>query len=289
MSEYELPLVFFTVLCQWAVGSIIAITALMTVQPVWLNEETRFNRLRYMALVILAINIVGSFLSLLHLGSPLGAYRAILGLGHSWLSREVVAFFLLNGVVFIWAVVMFRFNRSRALVKSASFVASLAGIAAILVSAQVYYQMASHPMWHSLVTHLSFIATALLLGFVTISLMVAVYHYRQQAQQSKIPGLMLTGILLGVLLMLCVVLWYSHGLNGQGQMVGSAIAVLGSGLMGWLIFGGLITGTGVATYLYKQSSVSMAKATLLMLVVLSAAVCGRMLFYSGVMSQSPWF
>ncbi|MCD1127678.1 dimethyl sulfoxide reductase anchor subunit [Jinshanibacter sp. LJY008] len=289
MSEYELPLVFFTVLCQWAIGSIIAITALMTVQPVWLNEEARFNRLRSMALVILVINIIGSFLSLLHLGSPMGAYRAILGIGHSWLSREVVAFFLLNAVVFIWAAVMFRFNRHRALVKSISFVASLAGIAAILVSAQVYYQMASHPMWHTLITHLSFIATALLLGFVTISLMVAVYQYRQGVQQEKIPGLLLTGILLGVLLMLWVVLWYSHGVNGQGQMVSSAIAVLGSGLVGWLIFGGLITGTGVATYLYKQSSISIAGATLLMLVVLSAAICGRMLFYSGVMSQSPWF
>ncbi|AWH87744.1 dimethyl sulfoxide reductase anchor subunit family protein [Limnobaculum parvum] len=289
MSEYELPLVFFTVLCQWAVGSIIAMTALMTVQPIWLNEETRFNRLRYMALAILAINIVGSFLSLLHLGSPLGAYRAILGLGHSWLSREVVAFFLLNGVVFIWAAVVFRFNRNRALVKSVSFVASLAGIAAILVSAQVYYQMASHPMWHTLITHLNFIATAILLGFVTISLMVAVYQYRQHAPQGKIPGLLLTGILLGVLLMFWVVLWYSHGVNGQGQMVRSAIAVLGSGLMGWLIFGGLITGTCVATYLYKQSSISMVGATVLMLVILSAAVCGRMLFYSGVMSQSPWF
>lgn len=29
MSEYELPLVFFTVFCQWAVGAIVAITVLI--------------------------------------------------------------------------------------------------------------------------------------------------------------------------------------------------------------------------------------------------------------------
>ncbi|MDW5498699.1 DmsC/YnfH family molybdoenzyme membrane anchor subunit [Pseudomonas lundensis] len=289
MSEYELPLVFFTVFCQWAVGTIVAITLLILAQPLWLSDEKRFNVLRKMAVAILVVNIIGSTLSLLHLGSPTGAYRAILGISHSWLSREVVAFFLLNGVVFIWAAILFRFNRSRALIRGVSLLASLAGLVAILVSAQVYYQMSSHPLWHSPVTHLSFIATALLLGFTTLGLRISVFNATQDDKSRQLPTLLPTGILLAVALMLVVILSYSAGFSAQGKMLASAIALFGSGLMGWLIFAGLIVATGLATYLYRRPVLSTGVASVLMLALLSASLGGRMLFYSGVMSQYPWF
>ncbi|CAI1567699.1 dimethyl sulfoxide reductase anchor subunit family protein [Serratia proteamaculans] len=289
MSEYELPLVFFTVFCQWAVGAIVAITVLIVAQPRWLTEEKRFNALRKMAVAILAVNIIGSLLSLLHLGSPTGAYRAILGIGHSWLSREVVAFFLLNAVVFSWAAILFRFNRSQALIRGVSLLASVAGLAAIMVSAQVYYQMSSHPLWHSPITHLSFIATALLLGFTTLGLRISVFNASLDKHQRQLPTQLPGGILLAVALMLAVILGYSAGFSEQGKMLASAIAIFGSGWMSWLIFAGLIIATGLATYLYRRPVLSAGVASVLMLALLSASLGGRMLFYSGVMSQYPWF
>ncbi|TFZ50419.1 dimethyl sulfoxide reductase [Serratia proteamaculans] len=289
MSEYELPLVFFTVFCQWAVGTMVAITVLILAQPIWLTEQKRFNALRKMAVVILAVNIVGSMLSLLHLGSPTGAYRAILGIGHSWLSREVVAFFLLNAVVFSWAVILFRFNRSHAFIRGVSLLASVAGLAAILVSAQVYYQMSSHPLWHSPITHLSFITTALLLGFATLGLRISVFNAALDEHQRQLPTELPGGILLAVALMLAVILGYSAGFSEQGKMLASAIAIFGSGLMSWLIFAGLIIATGLATYLYRRPVLSVGTASVLMLALLCASVSGRMLFYAGVMSQYPWF
>lgn len=289
MSEYELPLVFFTVFCQWAVGAIVAITVLIVAQPRWLTEEKRFNALRKMAVAILAVNIIGSLLSLLHLGSPTGAYRAILGIGHSWLSREVVAFFLLNAVVFSWAAILFRFNRSQALIRGVSLLASVAGLAAIMVSAQVYYQMSSHPLWHSPITHLSFIATALLLGFTTLGLRISVFNASLDKHQRQLPTQLPGGILLAVALMLAVILGYSAGFSEQGKMLASAIAIFGSGWMSWLIFAGLIIATGLAIYLYRRPVLSGGTASMLMLALLSASLGGRMLFYSGVMSQYPWF
>ncbi|MGO2155553.1 MAG: dimethyl sulfoxide reductase anchor subunit family protein [Serratia proteamaculans] len=289
MSEYELPLVFFTVFCQWAVGAIVAITVLIVAQPRWLTEEKRFNALRKMAVAILAVNIIGSLLSLLHLGSPTGAYRAILGIGHSWLSREVVAFFLLNAVVFSWAAILFRFNRSQALIRGVSLLASVAGLAAILVSAQVYYQMSSHPLWHSPITHLSFITTALLLGFTTLGLRISVFNAALDKHQRQLPTQLPGGILLAVALMLAVILGYSAGFSEQGKMLASAIAIFGSGWMSWLIFAGLIIATGLATYLYRRPVLSVGTASMLMLALLCASLGGRMLFYSGVMGQYPWF
>lgn len=289
MSEYELPLVFFTLFCQWAVGTIVAITALILVQPSWLSDEKRLNVLRKLALGIVAINMLGSLLSLLHLGSPTGAYRAILGLGHSWLSREVIAFFLLNAVVVSWAAMMFRFNSNPRLIRQVSLLASGAGVAAILVSAQVYYQMASHPLWHSPLTHLSFIATALLLGFATLGLRISVFNAAQNDRERRLPGVLPAGILLGVIMMLVVILGYSTGFNQQGKMLASAVTLFGSGLMGWLIFGALIIGSGLATYLYQRPILNVGVAGALMLTLLCACVGGRMLFYAGVMSQYPWF
>jgi DMSO reductase anchor subunit len=289
MSEYELPLVFFTVFCQWAVGTMVAITVLILAQPIWLTEQKRFNALRKMAVVILAVNIIGSMLSLLHLGSPTGAYRAILGIGHSWLSREVVAFFLLNAVVFGWAAILFRFNRNHSLIRGVSLLASVAGLAAILVSAQVYYQMSSHPLWHSPITHLSFITTALLLGFAPLGLRISVFNAALDDHQRQLPTELPGGILLAVALMLAVILGYSAGFSEQGKMLASAIAIFGSGLMSWLIFAGLIIATGLTTYLYRRPVLSAGTASVLMLALLCASVSGRMLFYSGVMSQYPWF
>ncbi|MOA54059.1 hypothetical protein D3C78_1776170 [compost metagenome] len=72
-------------------------------------------------------------------------------------------------------------------------------------------------------------------------------------------------------------------------MLASAVTVFGSGLMGWLIFGALITGSGLAAYLYQRPVLNVGVAGALMLTLLSACIGGRMLFYAGVMSQYPWF
>lgn len=180
-------------------------------------------------------------------------------------------------------------GRRQALLKGLSLLTSFVGIAAVLVSAQVYYQMSSHPMWHSVMTHLSFIATAMLLGFVTLSLVISVRNAVSSEESGALPGLLPCGILLGAAALLVVILWYGQGLVRQDQLMQSAIVIFSSGLFGWLIFGGVLTGSALAFYLLRKPTLSTATGGILMLVVLSAAVCGRMLFYYGVMSQSPGF
>lgn len=56
------------------------------------------------ALVALAAIGIGLVSSVLHLGKPRLAYRALLGLGHSWLSREVVALGAFGGMAFLYAL-----------------------------------------------------------------------------------------------------------------------------------------------------------------------------------------
>lgn len=47
--------------------------------------------LRTTIALIWLIEVVGSSMSMGHLGDPLGAYRSVLGIAHSWLSREAIA------------------------------------------------------------------------------------------------------------------------------------------------------------------------------------------------------
>ncbi len=68
MNEYELPLVFFTVLCQWGIGGVIALT-LYRLRP---TSQMSVKQLKYLVLGLWLVEVVGSSLSLLHLGSPFG-------------------------------------------------------------------------------------------------------------------------------------------------------------------------------------------------------------------------
>ncbi|MEM9444811.1 MAG: DmsC/YnfH family molybdoenzyme membrane anchor subunit [Verrucomicrobiota bacterium] len=79
----HMPLVFMLVLTQLSVGSIGAemFLRLFEFEPeLWLSAIALFS------------GLVGIGASVLHLGQPLKAWRAFLGLRKSWLSREVVGF-----------------------------------------------------------------------------------------------------------------------------------------------------------------------------------------------------
>ena len=73
-KEAHLPLVIMLVLTQLSVGTFLFLPG---------------PQLALFALVVCALALV---VSTLHLGRPQYAFRAILGIRHSWLSREIVAF-----------------------------------------------------------------------------------------------------------------------------------------------------------------------------------------------------
>ena len=81
------PLIVMLVLTQMAVGLSVTAGAL----TFW--DQTGFKTIIGPAsLAICTLLIAGLVASILHLGRPLGAWRAWLGLRTSWMSREVVAF-----------------------------------------------------------------------------------------------------------------------------------------------------------------------------------------------------
>ncbi|HEY8525471.1 MAG TPA: DmsC/YnfH family molybdoenzyme membrane anchor subunit [Acidimicrobiales bacterium] len=82
------PLVAMLVLTQVAVGALVA-----HLGAEWLLADTALaGQRRATALLTALTGLVALGASVFHLGRPRYAWRAVLGLRHSWLSREVVAF-----------------------------------------------------------------------------------------------------------------------------------------------------------------------------------------------------
>lgn len=262
MEHYELPLVFFTVFAQWGIGGVLALTLCQS------GRKWKFSTAQYrtLALGFWIITVLGSFASLAHLGSPEGAYRSLAGSGHSWLSREVIAFIALNGVMFCWLLLCW-FRPEQRGVTFLGGVTALVGLGTILVTSQVYYQIPLHPLWHNVATPAAFLGTALLTGFMSVAIARAYWHLSPSTVCNA-------GIVTGIVL--------SAGALGLRYQIPGADA--SSLLLWWQLFASIC----VAVWGISRLNNGM-RSWAWMALIITGELAGRMLFYSNVMSGAPWF
>ncbi len=158
-EDPHLPLVFMLVLTQLAVGAF---------GVLWLADSSgRPERLWISAVASLALAGVSLGASTLHLGRPVYAWRAMRGLGHSWLSREVLGLSLFAGVASIFAAMLLMNAPGRTWIGLAT---AVSGIAGVTCSARIYV-VPARPSWYSGYTAAEFFATALLLGPLFVRMM----------------------------------------------------------------------------------------------------------------------
>ena len=142
----HLPLVFMLVFTQLAVGAFLCL-------PI-------FQITGFAAIVApLAVALLSLSSSMLHLGRPIHAYRALKMWRRSWLSREVLAFSLFAGAATACAGLTFLGWPAR-LAEAAT---ALLGLSGITASAFIYL-VPARPAWNSRHTLLDFHLTAWLLG-----------------------------------------------------------------------------------------------------------------------------
>jgi DMSO reductase anchor subunit len=123
------------------------------------------------ALFALALGVAALGASLLHLGRPRHAWRAVLGLRTSWLSREIVGFSLFAPAAAAYAASLFwpAWRAAQPLLGDA--VAAI-GVASVTASVMVY-AATRRPSWRAPETALRFFATALVLGCATVAMIAA--------------------------------------------------------------------------------------------------------------------
>jgi anaerobic dimethyl sulfoxide reductase subunit C (anchor subunit) len=159
----ERSLVAFTLLSQTAVGAFLATGAcyFWIVARVGLFRADLLTRRAF--LVSSALMGVGMLASLLHLGNPFKAYRALWNLRSSWLSREILfaSLFLAGWVVF--AGMQWLDVQAFAASAVAFGFTALCGLATVYSMAQVY-RLRTVPAWDTWATPLAFFTTTLALG-----------------------------------------------------------------------------------------------------------------------------
>lgn len=157
--EENRALVAFTSLAPLSVGGSLGLLAIRGVNPAAGPD--------WMGAVPLGVGVAALAASLLHLGRPLRAYRALVRLSTSWLSREVILF---GGFLFFLA--LYSFPPLAVLpegIRGLSCLLAVAiGLCSLVATGQVY-RLRSRPAWDHWGATVSFplgaLSAGLLLGF----------------------------------------------------------------------------------------------------------------------------
>jgi len=166
------PLVWMLVLTQVAAGLYVCAAALA-------GNAAIFDLAKApLSVIAFALLNLGLAVSVLHLGRPLGAWRAFLGLRTSWMSREIFAFsfFAAPAAGFaaasLWPLAAAKLpllQKVEAIVSPANFAAPLAiltaalGLLGVFCSAMIYVDT-RRAYWSGELTFTKFFGTAFLLG-----------------------------------------------------------------------------------------------------------------------------
>jgi Fe-S-cluster-containing dehydrogenase component/DMSO reductase anchor subunit len=146
------PLAVMLVLTQLSVGAFIADLALRA------GRSHPFD-----AAVALAAGVLALGASVLHLGRPRYAYRSVIGLRHSWLSREVLAFGAFTGLAALHAGALV-LGRSSPVLAAAVAVTGAAGVGCSVM----IYATTHRASWRAPVVASKFGLTTAVAGLATV-------------------------------------------------------------------------------------------------------------------------
>lgn len=175
------PLVVMLVLTQLSVGAFV--TALLLDR--WLGMSTSVSFRQFHATTSLAFGLLALVASTMHLGRPLYAFRAILGIRHSWLSREIIAFGGFAGSAVAFAAVCWMAPDSP-LGPMLEQVVAIAGAIGVFSSVMIY-AVTGREFWSFGLTAVKFTLTSALLGIAAtwFSLLLFSVFVRDAAAQSS--------------------------------------------------------------------------------------------------------
>lgn len=167
MFSEEWPLMMFTLLSQLAIGTY---TVLLFIRLSLMKNDAALSvRLTNPGFKVIGpVMALALVFSVFHLGTPLGAYRAILNWESSWLSREIImtsGFF----VFCFFSYLTFKQGKSGS---GIGIVTILLGVAAVFSNASVH-AVSARPAWMDVNTYLAFYSTTLATGCVGAISLVA--------------------------------------------------------------------------------------------------------------------
>lgn len=163
---HDLPLVIFTILSQLILGGFVTLW--------WIDRKKGGISKQTGLLISCSLVVIGGIsllVSMLHLGQPFAAYRAILNFGVSWLSREVTFYGMFVGLILLYTWFWYKDESARR--SMIGWIASIIGAIAIYSSAKIY-MIPAIPAWNGVTTLFFFFLTSLLLGPLFVVMLLAI-------------------------------------------------------------------------------------------------------------------
>ncbi len=154
------PLVIMLVLTQASVGFYLS--------AFFSGEASSSTALRIVGFIAMGLGLAASTS---HLGRPLGAWRAFLGLRKSWLSREIVTFGGFSGIAFAYTVSPYLSFVSKFVDTFLGVLTILIGVIGVFTSVMIYHDT-QRLFWRLPVTAAKFFGTTIglcLTGIVSTS------------------------------------------------------------------------------------------------------------------------
>ena len=258
MTFDELPLVFFTTLSQIAVGAFLFLTITEA------RESLEPKVVRFCTCVIFLCAVLSMACSTAHLGDPAGGWRALLGLDHSWLSREILGINTFCGMVVLY---FFFSTRNAALHRFCGILGSVAGLLSIL-STSLVYTLPSRPAWDSPFPLLFFLLTTFAAGPALLQFLLL---QKKQAVQFPLVHIISLVLLAGVVISIAYAVVQADHLMLPA---------------GWLVLR-MIVGLLLPLFLLRKISVPSAAAHRLslwaFLLIVLGELLGHQLFYASVL------
>ena len=297
MNIREWALITFTILAQMSVGSFIVLGVVHYFSARKSGVQQADELSDRALLAIFPVLALGLLASLLHLGNPINAYKAVTNVGSSWLSREIFFGVVFAVVGFGFALMQWRKIGTFAVRNGVALLAALVGMV-LVFSMSMVYMIPTRPSWDLVTTPLSFYVTTLLLGVMAIgAALVANYAYVQR----KNPGCaneqcvlmrdtlrwiaVSSIVLLGfqfVALPLSLAAMAAGGANGSAAMMAGDYGVVFALRLVLVFIGAGVL--GIFVYREAQSAghekMLSAYAYTAFALVLVAEVLGRFLFYA---------
>ncbi len=274
MRTQELALVVYTILVQMSVGAFV-ILGMIHFYALRKHGEKIANQMSdYALLAIGPVVVLGVIISLLHLGNPANAFRAISNLGTSWLSREIFFTLAFVGTGAVFAILQWRKIGSFQMRQIIALIAAALGIALVFSMSQIY-QLAAQPAWDSIATPITFFITTFLLGGLAMGTAFTLNYYyfkgKKDCDDIQVQCNMLRTIL-------------------QWIAVGS-IVLLGIQLVVVPLFVSQLA-AGNASAIESASKLSteygIVFALRLVLVILGAGLFGLFLYRSALLKRERW-
>lgn len=277
----QLPLVFFTVLAQCAVG-IFLVTGCMRLMSgsAQISHIAAINNAQLFAWPILAI---AAMASMTHLGHPLRAFNVLFGVTHSSpLSLEIISMSAFGAVGVVYSFFSFR-KIAEDLQKPLLVLAMILGVVFMLAIANVY-TLETVPTWNSGWTTFQFLATAGVLGMIGAAVLIqfqsnSVSEYAQKANRV----LAVTGIVATMFAVVTIPMFL--GFLGQLELFDNPLN-LRDYHNTLLMLRTLMLCAGMAIWVVPALAENSGKGSAIvgMLLVLTAELAGRVFFYDVYMT-----